>query len=549
MRCDRATGLLAAALLSLLPAAQANDCKIPPPAKLSPAPEQGVVHSGRPHYQVLSRQGNVLITADGWDYTTMLRGSMESDGRLIVWDTATFKPRHVFTHPARQVPPIPGAMPRSGPVHTPPGLGFFPFSVSADGRYLAFSLGQPGNQCVDVYEGDRHLARYPDRLILTFWGDRLLLGEVDDRRITGIYLQPPGEKLVKKSLDMLASGKRQKFVNQVAGIFADAAGNAVVGTRTFRAGSGTGTIPGVVELGAWQAQPHQLFAGQVDGNSGVRIDYRHSARGDDYQLFFQASRLHDKVERVPLPLRISRSVIEHDSQITGKVTSDSTVLVLWRTDGQRDRSGKDRYYGQVFFSDTGLPVHPIPLVLPGWERNPQAPPHALMLDDEHLLLIPSAISFVQAEKINVFTGASTPVALLQTPADARRLVEAGEARRLELEAWQEAQRAREEQLNSIPVIRKVHEQGRAVDGYEAEVYCRLGGPRCTQVRLQVRSEMEARNRAAFAEQMRRARELHAPDYDIFYESRKRTECLRRRYNPTAIADPEFAGQSTGACSR
>src|SRR5690606_25378129 len=129
------------------------------------------------------------------------------------------------------------------------------------------------------------------------------------------------------------------------------------------------------------------------------------------------------------------------------------------------------------------------------------------------------------------------------------LAEATQARAEQLQAQAAALRQREAALNSIPIVRKVHEQGGAADGYEAELYCRMGGPRCAQVRQQVRAQQDARNKKAFADQMRRAWELHSDGVDVFFEGRKRAECLRRRDNPTAIADPEFAGKSVGACPR
>ncbi len=527
----------------LTPLAQANDCKTAPPAELAPAPAQGVHHMGRPQHLSMSRQGKVLVTANGWDYTSMLRGTTAPDGRIIVWDGDTLTPRHVLAQSADRVPPIPGATPRtSGVIRIYPG--FFPFSVSPDGRYLAFSLGEAGASCVDVYDNGRHLIRYDDRTVVTFYGDQLLLGELDKKeRVRGIYLQPVGGKREKKSLDMLFQGKPQKTVNHLNGLFAADNGQAVLMTTTFT--SRGDARYGVVELGAWQPQPVQM----TNRPNILRVST--PAQGAaHYQITAQIDRPFHKVVQVPLQLRISPSVIQNPREITGHITSDNTVLALWRTDGKRDGSGRDGYYGQVFQLDTGLPVHPVPLVLPPWSvNNGQDAPHAVMLDDTHLLLMPAATSYLQAEKINVFTSEPQTVTMMQTPSDARRLVEASQARQIQLNAQAAAQRERTATLNRNPVIRKVHEQGGPADAYEAELYCRMGGPRCTQVRLQARQQQNQQNSAAFADQMRRAWEIHDDGVDVFQDARRHRECVRRRDNPTAVADPEFAGQSVGTCLR
>ncbi|PKM21730.1 MAG: hypothetical protein CVV10_07880 [Gammaproteobacteria bacterium HGW-Gammaproteobacteria-14] len=114
---------------------------------------------------------------------------------------------------------------------------------------------------------------------------------------------------------------------------------------------------------------------------------------------------------------------------------------------------------------------------------------------------------------------------------------------------QRALRATQAEQESIPVIRKVHQQGGPEDAYEAELYCRAGGPHCAHVRSQARNQQNQRNRRAEAANIRRAWELHNDGVDVFYESRRRQECLRRRDNPTAVANPEFAGKSVGTCAR
>lgn len=537
----RAQATLLAGLLALMPLAQASDCKSKPLAELTPAPERGVFHIGRPYQMVASSQGEVLITVNGWDTTSVVRGTQALDARLIVWDGATMTPRHVFAEPAKDIPLIPGTMTRSGSIVVTKGL-FYPASVSPDGRYLAFSLGEDGARCVDVYENGRLLARYPNRAVITFYGEQLLLVDIDKKGQTrGIFLQPPGDKLVKKSLDMMYNGKRQKSVSSIDGIF-QINGQGVVGTTTF-ASNGSARY-GRVDLGPWQPQPSRI----VLRDNVARV--RSAEKGSDhYKIELAIPGLYQRATMVPLALQLSPSIIKNRDNISAFMIGDNMVLAMWGID-HASGSGKQTVYAQAFFADTGLPVHPVPLRLPeGYEANSLTAAHALALDDEHLLLMPPPHLYLPAEKVNLFTGQFQQVAIMQPPADARRLAEATQARAEQLQAQAAALRQREAALNSIPIVRKVHEQGGAADGYEAELYCRMGGPRCAQVRQQVRAQQDARNKKAFADQMRRAWELHSDGVDVFFEGRKRAECLRRRDNPTAIADPEFAGKSVGACPR
>ena len=532
---------LLAGFLALVPLAQANDCKNKPLAELTPAPEKGVSHIGRPYQMLASSNSKVLITANGWDSASILRGTRAPDARLIVWDADAMTPRYVFAEPAKDIPPIAGAMARSAGIVVMPNL-FYPAAASPDGRYLAFSIGRDGERCVDVYDNGKHLVRYPDRAVITFYGEQLLLGDIDKKsQIRGIFLQPPGEKLVKKSLDMMYNGKRQKSVSSVDGIF-QINGQGVVGTTTFT--SRGGAQYGRVDLGPWQPQPSRI----VYRDDVVRVNAPDKG-GEHYRINAAIPGLYQRAAMVPLALRLSPSVIPDRKNISGYMINDNMLLAMWRVDNMPS-AGKHRIYAQAFFADTGLPVHAVPLMLPeGYRADNLTAAQALMIDDEHVLLMPPPHLYLPAEKVNLFTGQFEQLAIMQAPADARRLAEATQARAEQLQAQAAALREREAALNSIPVIRKVHQQGGAVDAFEAEMYCRMGGPRCAQVRQQVRAQQEARNKKAFADQMRRAWEVHDDGVDVFFEARKRRECLRRRDNPTAIADPEFAGQSVGTCLR
>jgi len=542
------SGWLLAGAMSVLPLiSQADACKEPPPTlKEGAGPPIGAFHYGVPHIKA-TLSGDRVIT-----YWGMQRNENKTDTRIIVWDVETNEPLVMYYSGAES------QRDQAGAWHIPPNALAFParfFEFSADGRLAGFERGHPlKGACVDVYRDGVHVARYRNRRLGGFHGDTLVMYE-PGRKPRQVFVQRIGEPQNNRGIRLTYEGNRVSLL-QLGSTWPrviTGAGNSHV--------AGQGVIvrlnSGLSFKGEFRGTTRLLFnpdTGETriwpmaDGSRVTDVDRRriHTVRQTEHgpAIFVRA------FEEVELALPFPSEDIEKLSFLDALHIDSDYLLLVWREEGKREnRQG----WAQVFDYATGMPLHALPVRVSGLPRVRQwkAGSHGdsakvALVNERYLYFLPPSISLMVPERIDVFEGTVTQLAWMRPVDDAERLqnVVADIERRNQEHA--EMIRQHRAQIESNPFIRRMHEHGPSDPG-DAEIYCRLGGPRCAEFQRLAQARQAARNREAEAANLRRIQELYRGDRDIGYEARRRQECLRRKHAPTALANPEFRGQSTGTC--
>ncbi|MEE4251500.1 MAG: hypothetical protein V2I38_12990 [Alcanivoracaceae bacterium] len=523
----RLAGALAAILLLASTPALAKICKDKPeslPAG-APAPPAGeAFHYDAPRVVASTTDGRVLVTRT-W-------GGADID-RVIVWDGHALTPKRVFY---TSVPNEDRLKDQPIPAHSVaiPGADLRSVTISADGQYLAFAGGDGDGYCTDVYHDGTHVARFQQRHVAGFIGDDLVLyqsifkGLTNNQRMKteGMFIQPLKSKLVKKditpkTLIPYAKGNLSLYSTGIR-VYPD--GTLVLhderppGMRVFFDPANDYTAVSDAHV------PNVIKASVVEEEGGyrIRVDFNGVPR---------------KLDVLFDPAQVQRQHI-----LVNNISEDYLQVSWLMGEGvQRKR------YVQVFDPDLGTALHAVPFSVP----VPSGPDLqnrviASVLADGRVLM--AVRGLFEPELIDPYTGDSTVARLTQPLAEAKAVAARNEARRQREREIAEMRAAAAAAVQEHPLVRKLHASG-TTDPYEVEVYCRLGGPRCQEFRAKARQAQTQRNINAERENLRRIQSLYADDTDIFMESRRRKECLRRRYDPTAIADPKFSGQSVGTCER
>ncbi|MFN3587057.1 MAG: hypothetical protein ACK4UT_06100, partial [Moraxellaceae bacterium] len=121
-------------------------------------------------------------------------------------------------------------------------------------------------------------------------------------------------------------------------------------------------------------------------------------------------------------------------------------------------------------------------------------------------------------------------------ADHKRSQEEWARYKADQQAAQRHQAAQQAEQDAF--VARINREG-TTDGYELELYCRAGGPRCAQLRGALRNAQNQRNREADMSHMRRMQELHSggaagqAERDAAAKrsadaARERAECLERK---------------------
>lgn len=517
--------LAVAAMLASTPAL-AKICKDKPeslPAGTPPPPVGQAFHYDAPRVVASTSDGSVLVTRT--------YGGVDID-RVIVWDGQALTPKRVFY---TRVPNQDRLKDQPIPAHSVAiaGADLNSVTLSADGQYLAFVRGDGDGYCTDVYQDGTHIARFQQRHPAGFIGDDLLLYQTIQKGLTnavrvkteGLFIQPLNGKLVKKditpkTLIPYAKGNMSLYSTGIR-VYPD--GTLVLrderppGMHVFFDPANDYTAVSDIRV------PNAIKARVVEEDAGYRINVDFNGMPRQLDVLFD-------------PAQVQRQDI-----LVNNVSEDYLQLSWLMGEGaQRKR------FVQVFDPDLGTALHAVPFSVPVPGRTNENTVVASVLADGRVLM--AVRGFYEPELIDPYSGESQVARMTQPPAEAKAIAARNEAQRQREREIADMRAAAAAAVEAHPLIRKLHTTG-STDPYEVEVYCRLGGPRCQEFRAKSRQAQTQRNINAERENLRRIQSLYADDTNIFMESRRRKECLRRRYDPTAIADPKFAGQSVGTCER
>ncbi|MDP2228131.1 MAG: hypothetical protein Q8J78_11725 [Moraxellaceae bacterium] len=389
-------------LLAVAPA-QASLCKAKPFSLPAGTPATGpgpVYHYTQPYLMELSASKDVLLSAEHGGGSGSSSEATTSH-RIILWDADTLTPLRMYYSPAgqRNRPLPPNAVPLRG--------GYSHVALSPDGRRLAVSFHdkERNESCTDVYEDGVHINHYRDRRLLAFFRNDLVLAE-DNK---ALYLQTPGPK-----------GKSVKLWS-IPGPLQSYSAKAVGNGRYIRFGSSNtfdvDTRKPLMEKYCnfkctdIKPDPEAFAAYQailpIDGHGKI-APQRKEPRKDGKAWF-----LHNGVEFV-------HEGPEQQGDLFARLVGDDYLVVQWKQRAKQGNETIDSFFIRIYERATGDPLHANPISTPAWNPIGSSELGVLvMLNPAEMLLVPSHMTFQNAERISLIEEHGEPVAIMRPPSDTK----------------------------------------------------------------------------------------------------------------------------------